>query len=957
MAITTKTIETKIPARMDRLPWARWHWLVVWALGAVWILDGLEVTMKGAVGSRLTNSHALGLTAAEVGLAASIYIAGAISGSLFWGYLTDRLGRRKLFMVTLALYMVGVLLTGLAWGFIPFVVFRFITGFAIGGEYSAINSAIDELIPARARGWVDLAVNGSYWLGTIFAASLSLLYLDTNIFPVDLGWRVAFFTGLILAFGLMLLRRHVPESPRWLMTHGRPEEAERIVAEIEHDVMAQTGQRELPDPPDDDAIEIRERESVGFVEIARTAFKVYPKRTLLGFSLMGTQAFLYNAIFFTYGLVLTTFYGVSDSRVGLYLIPFAVGNFLGPLILGRYFDTVGRKPMISSSYILAGVFLIVTGWFFAEGDLTALTLTAGWVVVFFFASAGASAGYLTVSETFPLEIRAMAIAFFYSVSTGIGGIIGPWLFGHLIGDGTSRFAVYDGYLVGAGLMIIGGIVELTVGVKAEGKSLESVAKPLSADDAESEAGGKAEIPGPLGLDLADGEAVRHFQEDHGLAATGDIDAATRGALSAILTGSADQDGEDGERVGDHGVVLEVDVTNGGSVRAFQRAHGLQPDGVIGERTRGAMLVEQSRLGLDATDTESVKRFQRGYHLCEDGVIGPVTQAAMRAVASERRAPTCSDDGEDEAEVDETNGSLAALTADMDITDQGSVERFQQQLGLEATGTVDAETQGALAYAQSTLEHRSGVDVSDPGSVQMFQRRAGLEPDGIVGPATRQRLRELDPTTSASSPRRAGVDPTDPDSVKRFQRQHDIDASGEVDDATGAAIRHEERITLGVDPTDVESVRRFQQENGLNVDGIIGEETRGAMRAVRAELDEGGDSTDDECDDDVSPGRLLDPADGEAVREFQHRHGLHVDGIIGDGDPGCAPSGAGRARPAVRERGAARRVECAAASATGPANDLLEPADVCSTRRAGSGHRPGDAVARRGARRTRSTLAS
>ena len=503
MAIATRKIRTKVSARMDRLPWSRWHWRIVWALGAVWILDGLEVTMKGAVGARLTNPHALGLTAAQVGTVASLYVAGAVSGALFWGYLTDRFGRGKLFMYTLALYMVAVLLTGLSWGFYSFMSFRFMTGFAIGGEYAAINSAIDELIPARARGWTDLAIDGSYWIGTIIPASLSLIYLDRSIIPLGRGWRTGFFTGLILAFGLLLLRRRVPESPRWLLTHGKREEAERITSQIEQDVEAATGVSNLQELSDNEAIELRERETTGFVEIARTLFKVYPRRTIVGLSLMGTQAFLYNAIIFTYGLVLTMFFHVSDSVVGIYLIPFAIGNFLARSCWGDTSDSVGRRQMISLSYIAPGVLLIGIGYLFSQAMLSTLWMTVGWVAVFFFASAGASAGYLTVSETFPLEIRALAIAFFYAVATGLGGIVGPWLFGTLIGTGN-RFEVYFGYLIGPGLMILGGIVEIIWGVAAERRSLESIAMPLSAAEVEGGPGPHgAGVEGPFDLDPTD----------------------------------------------------------------------------------------------------------------------------------------------------------------------------------------------------------------------------------------------------------------------------------------------------------------------------------------------------------------------------------------------------------------------------------------------------------------------
>jgi MFS family permease len=489
--VTQKTISTKIPARLDRLPWSKWHWYIVMALGTVWVLDGLEVTMKGTVGPTLRDQ--LDMTSGQVGAAASLYVLGAVSGAIVWGYLTDRVGRKRLFMVTLAVYMVGVVLTTLSWGFWSFVVFRMITGFGIGGEYSAINSAIDELIPARARGWVDLAINGSYWIGAAIAAALGLLYL--HLLPADLGWRAGFATGAVLGVGILLLRRSVPESPRWLMTHGKEDTAEEVTRDIEQTVQEDDDVGELPEPDDSEAIELRERRSIGFVELARTLFKLYPRRSVVGFALMATQAFTYNAIFFTYGLILTTFYGVATDNVGWFMLPFAAGNFLGPVLLGRFFDTVGRRPMISASYAIAGVSTVLLGFAFTQHWLGAVGMTLGWVFVFFFASAGSSAGYLTVSETFPLEIRAMAIAFFYAIATAAGGIVGPWLYGSLIGDGNSRSAVFLGYAIGGGLMLVGAGAELLWGVAAEQRSLEDIAMPLSAEERDESESPEAEEEG------------------------------------------------------------------------------------------------------------------------------------------------------------------------------------------------------------------------------------------------------------------------------------------------------------------------------------------------------------------------------------------------------------------------------------------------------------------------------
>jgi MFS family permease len=469
---------TDIPARLDRLPWARWHWLVIIALGAVWILDGLEVTIVGGIGPQLQDS--LHFSSTQVGLAGSIYVAGAVTGALGFGYLTDRLGRRRLFMVTIGLYLVATALTGFTWDFWSFAFCRFLTGAGIGGEYSAINSAIDELIPARVRGWVDLAINGSFWAGAAGGAALTWPLLHG--FSSNLGWRLVFASGAILGVFVLVTRRFLPESPRWLMTHGRADEAERIVAEIERQVQQDVGEP-LP-PPDGEPIRINPRDRLGFGEIARVMFRNYRRRSLLGFVLMGSQAFFYNAIFFTYALVLTDFMGVGKNNAVLYLIPFALGNFLGPLLLGRLFDTVGRRRMIGGCYLASGVLMTGAAYLFDRGSLSATTLTIAWSVIFFFASAGASAAYLTVSEIFPLELRAMAIAFFYAVSTAIGGITGPVLFGALIGTGD-RGNLFIGYLAGAALMLIAGLVEFTMGVDAEAKSLEDIAQPLSAEDGDT----------------------------------------------------------------------------------------------------------------------------------------------------------------------------------------------------------------------------------------------------------------------------------------------------------------------------------------------------------------------------------------------------------------------------------------------------------------------------------------
>ena len=473
------TIETRIPARLDRLPWSRFHWMVVVGLGTVWILDGLEVTIVGSIAARLTEKDSgLALTPSQVLTAGSIYVAGACLGALFFGQLTDRFGRKKLFLLTLVLYLVATVATAFAGSALYFYVARFFTGAGIGGEYAAINSAIDELIPARVRGRVDLIINGSYWLGAAGGALGALVLLDTSIFAPDVGWRLAFLIGAVLGVGILVVRRHVPESPRWLFIHGRDEEAERIVGEIEGEVRSETGQ-ELEEPGD--SITVRQRKTISFREIASTAFKDYPRRTALGLALFVGQAFIYNAVTFGLGTFLVEFYDIESGRVPVYIALFAFSNFLGPLLLGRLFDTVGRKPMIAGTYLGSAAVLCVLTILFAGGSLGLWGFMALLLVTFFLASAGASSAYLTVSEIFPMETRALAIAFFYAIGTAIGGITGPFLFGKMIESGEeSQVAI--AFFIGAAVMAIGGLVELVLGVKAEGEQLEDIAKPLSATE-------------------------------------------------------------------------------------------------------------------------------------------------------------------------------------------------------------------------------------------------------------------------------------------------------------------------------------------------------------------------------------------------------------------------------------------------------------------------------------------
>ncbi|WP_119420518.1 MFS transporter [Desertibaculum subflavum] len=472
-------IATDIPARLDRLPWGRFHTLIVLALGITWVLDGLEVTLAGAVAGALKESPRLQFSNAEVGLSATAYLLGAVLGALLFGWLADRMGRRLLFFVTLGVYALATIATAFAFDIWSFALFRFLTGAGIGGEYAAINSTIQELIPARYRGRTDLAVNGTFWVGAALGAAGSVVLLDPAWLGHELGWRACFLIGGVLAGPIILMRLWIPESPRWLATHGRADEATAIVAAIESGYAARG--RHLP-AESHAVIHLRPRRATGLIEVAETIFRAHRRRALVGLVLMTAQAFFYNAIFFTYALVLTDFYAVPAESVGWYILPFAAGNVAGPIILGPLFDTLGRRPMIASTYAISGLLLAATGQLFAADLLSATTQTIAWSTIFFFASAAASSAYLTVSETFPLEVRALAIALFYALGTGLGGVAAPWLFGALIETG-SRGNVFAGYLFGAGLMLVAAVVQARFGVAAERRPLEAVARPLSAADA------------------------------------------------------------------------------------------------------------------------------------------------------------------------------------------------------------------------------------------------------------------------------------------------------------------------------------------------------------------------------------------------------------------------------------------------------------------------------------------
>jgi MFS family permease len=477
-SVGVDTVETDIPARLDRLPWGRFHTLVIVALGITWILDGLEVTLAGALTGALKESPTLRFSNTDIGLASSTYLAGAVLGAIFFGWLTDRLGRKKLFFITLFVYLTATAATAFSWNLWSFCLFRFFTGAGIGGEYTAINSTIQELIPARVRGWTDLVINGSFWVGAALGAGGSVVLLDPHTFAPDLGWRIAFFIGAALGLVILVMRLWIPESPRWLMTHGRAREAEAVVADIETSFASRGAKLDATALP---RVRLRARSHTPLREVFDTLLNTHRQRALVGLTLMTAQAFFYNAIFFTYALILTDFYGIKAENIGWFMLPFAAGNFLGPLLLGRLFDTLGRRPMIAFTYAISGILLAGSGYLFQQGALNARDMTIAWMVVFFFASAAASSAYLTVSETFPLEIRALAIAAFYAIGTGLGGVAGPALFGALVETG-SRTSIFGGYLFGSALMIAAAVVAAVWGVAAERKPLEAVARPLAFTD-------------------------------------------------------------------------------------------------------------------------------------------------------------------------------------------------------------------------------------------------------------------------------------------------------------------------------------------------------------------------------------------------------------------------------------------------------------------------------------------
>jgi MFS family permease len=754
--VQTGRIRTAIPARLDRLPWSRFHWLVVIGLGTVWILDGLEVTIVGAIASRLTSDGSgISISSSQVGTAGAIYVVGACLGALFFGQLTDRFGRKKLFMITLALYMAATAAT--AFAFVPWYFFlcRFFTGAGIGGEYAAINSAIDELIPARARGRVDLAINGSFWVGSIIASAVSIVFLDTSIFAKDFGWRLEFAVGVVLAFGILLVRRHVPESPRWLFIHGREEEAESIVDGIEHDVETDTGQQ-LDTP--EKTIEVRQRKTISFREIGHVAFTAYPKRAVLGFCLFVGQAFIYNGVTFNLGSLFTTFFGVASATVPVFIIIYGIGNFLGPLTLGRLFDTVGRKPMIAGTYLGSALVTVPMAILFANGAIGKWAFEAFVFVVFFLASAGASAAYLTVSEVFPMETRALAIAFFYAIGTAVGGISGPLLFGHLIGSGV-RGQVELAFFIGAAVMAVGGIAEIFLGVPAERTQLEDVAKPLTAEEAESDssgagdqaAGDDKQRPGrPEALD-----AHREAEEERARAAEHRAAAHELRARTAQGNGSALERAEIEERLGEIADLHALALDERAAARE-QSVDAESSDGAARERTRAAeqraINYDQRAHALGAGDEIEARRYEE------------LAQAAgERARAREQRASaaqshTDANNGERPADVARARARMHESWAAMHEA-RGRAHESRAQGNDESAEVHEQDSrryeERALAAEElvQAAEHRTTAEETE----RTREQAADLRRQRAEGDERERRQHELDERIRARLARRQARD--------------------------------------------------------------------------------------------------------------------------------------------------------------------------------------------------------
>jgi MFS family permease len=709
--VSLGTIRTKIPARLDRLPWSSFHWTIVAALGTVWILDGLEVTIVGSVGARLTeHGSGVGLTTSGIGTAAAFYVAGACFGALFFGQLTDRFGRKRLMMITLGVYIAATVATAFAFAPWYFFLARFLTGAGIGGEYAAINSAIDELIPARNRGQVDLTINGSYWVGSAVGGIAALGFLNTAVFALDFGWRLSFGVGALIGLAILLVRRAVPESPRWLFIHGRDDEAERVVDQIEDRVRSQT-HRDLAEPGA--AITVRQRASIPFREIAKVAWTLYPKRVMLGLSLFIGQAFLYNAVTFNLGTMLNKFFSVASGTVPAFIVIFAVGNFLGPLLLGRLFDTVGRKPMIAGTYLVSAGLTVLLGILLIGGGLTQWSFIALVGITFFFASAGASSAYLTVSEIFPMETRALAIAFFYAVGTGAGGIIGPLLFGHLIDSGQGTVAI--GFFIGAAVMAIGGVAELLFGVRAERTPLENIAKPITVADAEGGPGAAPAEPSAAVPELGP-EQLAALRDREGAEAQRVRAAEHRAVAHGLAAGAGGANGEATDRRHIEEVLAEIAELGAKSLdeRATSHDERANAEDARDDTARQAAL-ERAEAAIERAHADE----ERAKVLAADNQADAPAHAGLAEAASERGRAR-----EQHALADEARGKagrlqgadagLAAAEARLhDTWEQMHSARAQAHAARAQGNRADADryNREAEAYQELALAAEDRVDAA------------------------------------------------------------------------------------------------------------------------------------------------------------------------------------------------------------------------------------------------------
>lgn len=464
-----QVLETDIPPRLDRLPWSGWHVRVVAALGITWMLDGLEGGVGGALSGALKQRDTLGFSDAQLELSSTFYLAGTVVGALVFGYLADRYGRRKLFLWTLAVYVCATTATACSWNLLTFTICRTLTGAGIGGEYSAITSAVDELIPARMRGTVDMVINSTFWIGVMLGTLVAVGFLSPHVFGLRLGWRMAFFAGLPIAVAVLFLRRGLPESPRWLLTHGDPDGAEHVMRGIEATVRAEMGA--LP------RVSTRVSVARGSHHLVRNTAQLFTgrhrSRAWLCLGLMVAQSFFYNSVFFASTLVLIRFYGVSAQHAGYLFLPIALANFLGPALLSRLVDSVGRRIVISASLILTGVVFFLSSFLFYTGRLGTVSQVVWWAVAFFFAASSAGSAYLTTSELFPQQVRATAISFFYAAGTLFGGVMGPAVFGMLLNSGA-RAPIFHGYVASSVAMMLAGVAQAVWGVAAEGKTLEEL---------------------------------------------------------------------------------------------------------------------------------------------------------------------------------------------------------------------------------------------------------------------------------------------------------------------------------------------------------------------------------------------------------------------------------------------------------------------------------------------------